>query len=67
VVWYDNRRNQGNLWRHPISGGSATQLTRFTSDVIFSFAFSHDGRQVAISRGSTISDVVLMTVRDDAR
>jgi Tol biopolymer transport system component len=65
VIWYDNRRNPGNLWRQPIAGGPATQLTRFTNDVIFSFAFSHDGTQVAIARGSTISDVVLITSGTD--
>ena len=39
------------------------QLTKFDGQQIFRFAYTADGRQLAVSRGATISDVVLMTSR----
>ena len=50
----------GQLWLQPLAGGPPRQLTRFTSDNIFGFAWSRDGKQLVISRGSTISDAVLI-------
>ena len=49
-----------NLWTQPLHGGPARQLTNFTSESIFSFAWSRDG-QLAISRGVETGDVVLIT------
>jgi Tol biopolymer transport system component len=63
IVWFDNRRQMGNLYRQAVAGGPVVQVTRFDDQTIYSFAYSPDGRQVAISRGATISDVVLMTSR----
>jgi hypothetical protein len=51
----------GNLWTQPLSGGPPKQLTSFTSGLIFSQAWSRDGR-LALSRGSMASDVVLITL-----
>jgi eukaryotic-like serine/threonine-protein kinase len=48
-----------NLWRVPIDGQPATQMTHFTSDRNFSFSISSDGR-LAIARGETSNDVVLL-------
>jgi Tol biopolymer transport system component len=64
IVYIDNRRQMGNLWRQPIAGGPPVQLTKFDGLQIFRFAYTRDGRQLAVSRGATISDVVLMTSRD---
>jgi len=50
----------GQLWLQPLAGGPARQLTHFTSDRIFSFAWSHDGKQVAVARGVGITDAVLI-------
>ena len=50
-----------NLWAQPIAGGPPRPLTRFTSHTIYSFAFSHDGKQIAITRGIPSSDVVLVS------
>jgi hypothetical protein len=44
-----------------VNGSPPKQLTNFTSDLIFWFAFSRDGKQVALSRGSRTSDVVLIS------
>jgi hypothetical protein len=36
-------------------------LTNFTSDRIFWFDISRDGKQIALSRGTQTSDVVLIS------
>jgi dipeptidyl aminopeptidase/acylaminoacyl peptidase len=51
--------NVDNLWRAPIDGQPATQITHFSSDHIFSFSISSDGR-LAIARGETDNDVVVL-------
>ena len=50
-----------NLWTLPLTGGDPKQLTDFKSDRIFDFAWSRDGKQLALSRGQVSSDVVLLT------
>ena len=49
-----------NIWRQPITGGAPFQMTKFDSGRIFNFAYSPDGKQLALSRGSLNSDVVLI-------
>jgi len=44
-----------------LDGGPSKQLTNFKSDLIFSFAWSRDGRQLALARGSVTKDVVLIS------
>ncbi len=44
-----------------MDGGKPVQLTDFKSDNIFSFDWSRDGKFLALSRGSTINDVVLIS------
>ena len=65
IFYMDNRRQTGNLWRQPVAGGTPIQITHFESEQIFRFAHSADEKRLAVSRGSTISDVVLMTSRED--
>lgn len=50
-----------NLWAQPVAGGPHRALTHFTSQRIYYFAFSHDGKQIAIGRGTPSSDVVLIS------
>ena len=50
-----------NLWVMPLTGGEPKQLTDFKSDLIFDYAWSRDGKQLALARGQVSSDVVLMT------
>jgi Tol biopolymer transport system component/DNA-binding winged helix-turn-helix (wHTH) protein len=49
-----------NLWRQPLTGGRPQPFTHFQADRVFNFAFSSDGRQLAVSRGNHYSDVVLI-------
>jgi Tol biopolymer transport system component len=55
------RDNVSNLWRRPLSGGPATQVTDFKSDLIITFAWSRDGKQLVCTRGSSIRDAVLIS------
>jgi TolB-like protein/Tol biopolymer transport system component/DNA-binding winged helix-turn-helix (wHTH) protein len=61
VAFVDNRDGVGNLWALPIAGGAPVKLTHFTAQGISFFAFSRDGKQIAIARGTTTTDAVLIT------
>jgi Tol biopolymer transport system component len=61
LVYIDSRAGVSNLMRQPVAGGSATPLTKFTSDQIFSYALSPDQQQAALVRGRVSSDVVLIS------
>ena len=50
-----------NVWKQPLDGGSPTQLTDFKSNQIWWLALSHDGKQLAMSRGEERGDVVLIS------
>jgi len=52
--------NLSNIWSQPINGGPARQLTNFRGDLIFNFAWSHDGKWLALARGTVADDVVLI-------
>ena len=49
----------GNIWDQPIGGGPPQPATHFTSDRIFWFDWSRDGR-LALSRGTDGTDAVLI-------
>jgi len=49
-----------NLWVQPLDGPAGHQITHFTSERIDSFHWSPDGRTLALVRGHSESDVVLL-------
>ena len=49
-----------NLWVQPLNGSSPRKITDFKRDRIFDFGWSPDGKQLALSRGQTARDVVLL-------
>jgi serine/threonine protein kinase len=55
-------RNGGtdNLWLQHLDGAPGKQLTDFKSELIRDFDYSMDGKQLAVIRGHSESDVVLM-------
>ena len=60
-VVYPTRDNGiDNLWLQPLDGSKGHQLTDFTAEQIFDFHWSFDGKQLALVRGHTDADVVLM-------
>ena len=56
-----DRNGVSNIWSQPLEGGKSKQFTHFTSDLIFNYAWSRDGPQLAVSRGRQQSDVVLLS------
>jgi Tol biopolymer transport system component len=60
VNFISHRDGVSNIWRQPIDGSSPVQVTNFTSGQIFNFAYSPDGSQLALSRGTFSRDVVLI-------
>lgn len=56
----DNRGGVSNIWRLPVDGSKPTALTDFKQERIFSFGWSSDGRQLAVARGRSNSDVFLI-------
>ncbi len=57
------RGGVSNIWVQPVDGGEPKQLTDFKTDRIFSFDFSRDGKQLALSRGVVDTDVVLINLK----
>jgi len=55
-----DRQTHRNIVSEPIDGGPPKPLTNFQSDHIFRFAWSRDGKQLALVRGNVTSDVVLI-------
>ena len=47
------------VWVQPLAGGAARPVTNFHNCSIFRYAWSADGKQLAMSRGNWNSDVVL--------
>ena len=60
LTYVSTRGGVSNIWLQPIDGGEPRQLTDFKSDVIFSFNWSRDGKQLACSRGTIDRDVILI-------
>ena len=60
VVYPARENGVDNLWLQPIDGSKGRQLTNFASERIYDFHWSFDGRQLAIVRGHTDADVVLI-------
>jgi len=55
-----------NIWRQPIDGSLPVQVTQFGTGRIFNFAYLSNGsQQLALSRGSLDSDVVLIKNLDE--
>ena len=59
--YFLTRGGVSNLWRQPLAGGPPRQITNFNSEQIFSFDWSRDGKQLALARGTTSQDVILIS------
>src|SRR5579871_333288 len=49
-----------NVWRQPLDGSAGKWMTPFKSEHISAFQWSPDGKKLALARGHTDSDVVLL-------
>jgi Tol biopolymer transport system component len=50
-----------NLWIQDVAGGTARQVTFFESGDVYAFDLARDGKRVALSRGQSTRDAVLVT------
>jgi Tol biopolymer transport system component len=64
LLYVRTERGVSNLWLQPLDGSAPRQLTSFASEEIHSFALSHDGRTLAVSRGEATTDLVMITSED---
>jgi Tol biopolymer transport system component len=59
------RRGAANVWEQPLSGGPPRQITTFANGAVTpnlgSFAWSPDGKRLALIRGEFNLDIALMT------
>ena len=55
-------QGSGNVWVQPLEGGAPRQLTHLPEDgrTIWDFAWSADGRRLAVARGKTANNIVLL-------
>jgi hypothetical protein len=50
-----------SLSRQPLDGGEPQKLCDFPADRIFNFAWSHDRKNLVLSRGKQHGDAILIT------
>jgi len=61
AVAYAIRENGvDNIWVQPLDGSAGKQITHFTAEQIDSFYWSPDGKSLALLRGHSESDVILL-------
>jgi Tol biopolymer transport system component len=61
ILYLNTIGGVSNVWSQPIGGSPPKRVTNFTEGQIFVAAFTTDGKKLVCSRGSTVSDVVLIT------
>jgi eukaryotic-like serine/threonine-protein kinase len=59
IVYVVREKGVDNLWEQSLEGKNRKQLTTFPKDLIFRYAYSKDGTQIAIERGNIESDAFL--------
>ncbi len=60
VAYIKQQNGVGNLWVNRLDGSAAYPITDFKSEQVWAFRFSPDGKKLAIMRGHSESDVVLL-------
>jgi len=60
IVYPVRETGVDNLWLQPLDGGPGRQLTNFGSLKIYSYQWSPDGKSLALVRGDSPSDLVLI-------
>jgi TolB protein len=61
LSYIDTKGGVPNIWVQPIDGGPPRQITSFTTDRIYTYAWSRDGKSLALCRGNATNDVVLIS------
>jgi len=61
LTYVDDKDGVSNIFILPLDGSPPRQVTRFDADRIFSFAWSGDGKMLALTRGNRNADVVMIS------
>ena len=61
LIYLDTRDGVTSLWRQPLDGSAARQITNSSSDRISFFAYSRDGKKLAFTRGNSTQDAVIIS------
>lgn len=60
MVYVVRDKGVDNLWQQPLDGSPGRMLTAFKTEHIWDYRWSPVGNRLALVRGHTDSDVVLM-------
>jgi serine/threonine protein kinase len=60
VAYPIREKGVDNLWLQPLDGGPGRQITNFSALKIYSYQWSQDGKNLALVRGESPSDLVLI-------
>lgn len=60
LFYLETREGVSNIWSQPLRGGPPRKLTNFESSLLSYFDWSRDGKHLAFTNSSSISDVVLL-------
>jgi Tol biopolymer transport system component len=52
--------DRANVWQLPLDGSKPRKVTSFDDQIVFDFAFTDDGRTLAVARGPRVRDALLM-------
>jgi Tol biopolymer transport system component len=61
ITFIDIHGSSRDLWVQPFDGGAPKRLTDFKENAIYRREWTRDGKQVAIVRGESSSDAVMIT------
>jgi TolB protein len=62
IMYTTTSAGMSTIWGQPVGGGEPTRITLSESAEIYRFNFSKDGRQVVLSQGREMRDVVLFNL-----
>lgn len=60
ITYINARDDVFNIWNQRLDGSPPEQLTHFTSDKIFWFDWSRDGKRLVLARGSIARNAILI-------
>ena len=56
-----NAGGLSTIWVQPVAGGPPRKIAEFKGERVFFFDWSRDGRSLVCSRGSAVSDAVMIS------
>jgi serine/threonine protein kinase len=60
LAFVNQENGVSNVWALPLNGSPGKRITNFKSDMILDFAWSYDGKRLAVFRYASDEDVILM-------